>query len=118
MGLKVLVTGGRDYEDADGVRQVLSQLHADKGIDLLVEGGACGVDFYASTWALKHGVAKETYDADWARHGLKAGPIRNTEMLGKHAYDLVVAFPGGAGTSDMVRKAKARGLTVLEVQDG
>lgn len=29
--------------------------------------------------------------------------------------DLVVAFPGGRGTADMVRQARARGVPVREV---
>ncbi len=29
--------------------------------------------------------------------------------------DLVIAFPGGKGTADMVRKARAAGVEVIEV---
>ena len=32
--------------------------------------------------------------------------------------DLVVAFPGGPGTADMVRRARAAGIKVLEVDSG
>jgi hypothetical protein len=54
--------------------------------------------------------------AEWNRHGNKAGPIRNATMLAmKPPVKLVVAFPGGSGTADMVAKAKAAGLEVMEV---
>jgi hypothetical protein len=33
----------------------------------------------------------------------------------EYGPDLVVAFPGGRGTADMVRRAKAAGCEVLEV---
>jgi hypothetical protein len=30
--------------------------------------------------------------------------------------DVVIAFPGGAGTADMVRKARVAGVRVMEVE--
>jgi hypothetical protein len=36
-------------------------------------------------------------------------------MLGQGHPDLVVAFPGGRGTADMVRRANAAGVRVMEV---
>jgi UDP-N-acetylmuramoylalanine-D-glutamate ligase len=35
-------------------------------------------------------------------------------MLEREKPDLVVAFPGGRGTADMVAKARAAGVEVLE----
>lgn len=56
----------------------------------------------------------EDFPADWERNGRAAGPIRNRQMLdGKP--DLVIAFPGGKGTADMVAEAKRRGIAVREV---
>jgi hypothetical protein len=36
-------------------------------------------------------------------------------MLGKGIPDLVVAFPGGRGTANMIHQARERGFEVLEV---
>jgi hypothetical protein len=36
-------------------------------------------------------------------------------MLDMEKPDLVVAFPGGRGTADMVRRAKAAGVRVVAV---
>lgn len=36
-------------------------------------------------------------------------------MLSEGKPSLVVAFPGGEGTADMVRKARAAGVEVVEV---
>jgi hypothetical protein len=50
---------------------------------------------------------------DWKRHGPAAGPMRNQRML-DWGPDLVVAFAGGKGTADMVRRARAAGVDVIE----
>jgi len=44
--------------------------------------------------------------------GRRAGAIRNQEMIDEGKADGVVAFPGGKGTEDLVRRAEAAGLTV------
>lgn len=36
-------------------------------------------------------------------------------MLDEGKPDLVVVFPGGTGTADMVRRAKKAGVEVIEV---
>ena len=54
-------------------------------------------------------------EADWAKHGRKAGPIRNQRMIDEGRPDLVVAFPGGTGTADMVERARVAGIRVIEI---
>lgn len=49
--------------------------------------------------------------ADWNLYGKAAGAIRNTAMLDDHTPTLVVAFPDGKGTANMVRQAMARGIS-------
>jgi len=56
-----------------------------------------------------------TFDADW-KLGKKAGPLRNQRMIDEGRPDLVVAFPGGKGTADMVRRAEAAGVKVLKIE--
>lgn len=53
--------------------------------------------------------------ADWKTHGKRAGSIRNQKMIDDYHPQLVVAFPGGAGTADMVRRARAAGIEVREI---
>jgi UDP-N-acetylmuramoylalanine-D-glutamate ligase len=57
----------------------------------------------------------ETYEADWDTHGKAAGPIRNKRMLDEGKPDLVVAFPGGRGTANMISQARKAGVEVIEV---
>lgn len=110
----VLVCGGRHYRDYDRVCEVLDSLIPEP--TKIVTGGATGADLLAEVWAYYRHVSHEKYPADWRTHGYAAGPIRNAEMLSKEQPHIVVAFPGGAGTADMVRKAKKAGIEVLEVK--
>lgn len=114
--MRVLVCGGRDYADRARVFVVLDKLHAEAGVDLIIEGGARGADSLAREWAMAHhDVASETYPADWENQGSFAGPARNQRMLDEGRPDLVIAFPGGKGTEDMKRKARRAGVEVVEV---
>lgn len=112
---RVLVCGGRDYHDAQRIYAVLKKYHEEAGIDVLIEGGARGADSLARHWAREHGIDGPTYYADWAAHGSFAGPIRNKLMLEDGQPDVVIAFPGGSGTRDMVRKARKAGVEVVEI---
>jgi ABC-type Fe3+-hydroxamate transport system substrate-binding protein len=112
---RVLVCGGRDYSDVHRVEAVLSKLHDEAGIDLIIQGGARGADLMAHLWAGRNGVPSDTFEADWENQGSFAGPTRNKRMLDEGKPDLVVAFPGNRGTADMVRKARKAGVPVVEI---
>lgn len=113
----LLVTGGRNYDDAEAVDDVLDALHAARPIELLVTGGATGADRLAEAWARRSNVAVSVHPADWKRHGRAAGPIRNRAMLRDCKPSMVIAFPGGKGTADMVRAAREYGCDVLDGDD-
>ena len=83
----------------------------------IISGGARGVDTVAIDWAVVNWTDFKEYPADWKKYHKAAGPIRNQQMLDEEHPDLVVAFPGGEGTADMVRRAKAAGIEVIEVED-
>jgi hypothetical protein len=110
---KVLVCGGRDFTDQNAVFNALDILR--KGTELtVIQGGATGADALARKWcALQPNVNMINEPADWRAHGRAAGPIRNQLMIDKHKPDVVIAFAGGKGTADMVRRAKAAGILVI-----
>jgi len=116
--MRVLVCGGRDYRDSKRVGDVLNALHDKAGIHLIIQGGARGADELAFAWARANGVPEEQYDADWENQGSFAGPARNKRMLDEGKPDLVIAFPGGRGTADMIRKARKAGVEVVEITHG
>lgn len=115
---RVLVCGGRNYDDQATVNRVLDSLLPD--LQLLIHGCATGADTCAQRWAtrkLEEGadILVDRYPADWKRHGKSAGPIRNVQMLVHGKPDLVVAFRGGRGTENMVTRAIAAGVTVWRI---
>lgn len=117
---RLVVCGGRDYQDSVKVERVLEMAHQSAqrhGFELvLIEGGASGVDAFAHRWAHRKGVRQETFAADWKAFGKAAGPLRNRRMLEAGA-DLVLAFPGGKGTADMVRQARRAGVQVESAEE-
>jgi hypothetical protein len=111
--MKVLVCGGRDYFNSKRLESVLDTIDAEKAITAIVHGAYRGADLLAQAWALKREVVYIGVPAKWRRMGPRAGPERNQRMLDDWGpFDLVVAFPGGDGTADMVRRASAAGVQV------
>jgi len=65
----------------------------------------------AGEWASNNGIEVVVCPANWKQYGRREGPIRNREML-ELAPDLLVAFPGGRGTADMVTAAEQKGIPI------
>lgn len=112
--MKVLVCGGRDFSNIAFVWRKLDDLHQSTPITALMQGGARGADTIARDWAVtKPGIQRYVCRADWEKFGKRAGILRNARML-EWKPDLVVAFPGGRGTADMVQRSKNAGVRVVE----
>lgn len=108
--MRIIVCGGRYYEEWKTVSRALKEAAP----TVLIQGGASGADKLAMKWAEINGIPVVTYPASW-RVGKKGGPMRNAFMLQDSRADLVIAFPGGRGTRDMVGRAKAAGVPVREI---
>jgi hypothetical protein len=104
---RVLVCGGRKFTDKALVYRTLDALAEEHPAIFVIEGGARGADALARMWRHERLQPGETFHADWKRYGDPAGPIRNRKMLVDGQPDLVLAFPGGDGTADMIRQAEA-----------
>lgn len=130
----LLATGGRDYMDTAYVNHRLDLLSQEVSIDSIVEGGAPGADTWVRMWGINHGLFVQTVSADWngpcreacsPNHrrqysGLQttycpaAGVYRNRDMLEVFHPDIVLAFPGGKGTQNMIDLAIAAGVPVIQ----
>jgi hypothetical protein len=127
--MKILVCGGRDYSDKELIFKTLYDLcikHSkfynpdDNWLpsDIkIIAGGAAGADRIAISFAIQHYTQYKEYPAQWQKYGRAAGPMRNQQMLDKEHPDLVVAFPGGRGTTDMISRAKKAGIKVMEIEN-
>ena len=113
--MRLLVCGGRDFNHYGMVCGALSAVHKKHGIMLLIHGGCSGADQLSAEWAEGLDIPTRAYPAEWDKHGRKAGPLRNQEMIDHGKPDALVAFPGGRGTADMVARAKAANIPIWEI---
>lgn len=116
---KVLVCGGRDYQDHNKVYEQLNAALDHYGLPFVViHGGAEGADKFAELWAASAGATRGAHSAlvraRWSHLGKGAGHQRNAAMLAL-TPDFVLAFPGGTGTADMVFRARQAGVPVYVV---
>lgn len=116
--MKVLVCGGRDYNDYERVKGVLDKLFdrfGGEGGFQIIQGEAPGADTLARRWAEDNGVETIGFRADWERYGKRAGFIRNSQMLNEGQPNLVIAFPGGKGTAMMVDLAMKANVQTIRI---
>ena len=104
--MRVLVCGGRDFDRWGLLHRTLSNIEDLGDIETIIHGNACGADWLAKTWAIWSGINQEPYPAEWNKHGKAARFIRNQQMIDEGKPDLVVAFPEGKSTKDIVTRAK------------
>lgn len=121
-----IVAGSRSITDYDIIKKAIeaSGFH----ITCIVSGGAKGVDSLGERYAREHGIEIRLFPAEWEdfsspcirkynRHGKAynalAGPRRNGRMA-EYADALIAVHNGSAGTLDMIKQAKSRGLQIFE----
>lgn len=116
MEQRVLVCGGRNYSNEAMAFEVLDTAHAANPIVEVIHGDAPGADMIAHRWGLMRGIEVKPFPADWDRYGRAAGPIRNRQMLDEGKPHLVIAFPGGRGTRNMIEQAEGANVPVVIVK--
>jgi ribA/ribD-fused uncharacterized protein len=116
--MKLLVSGGRSFNDEEFVVRQLVRIHKSVPITTVVHGCARGVDTYAGDWAKSVGIPQEKFPIEswmWKTYGKKAGPKRNREMFDTAKPTVVLCFPGGSGTGDMYDYATSQGAIVERI---
>lgn len=103
------VVGSRKKITLEKVFLVLDDFNLRNKIDILISGGAAGVDTFAVEWAERHNVKWNIIHPDWQKHGKPAGAIRNQKIV--DASDELLIFWDGASkgtkiTLDMAQKSK------------
>jgi hypothetical protein len=115
--MRILICGGRDWTDYETLSATLDELHSQRNVTSVIHGNALGADYLGGVWARHNKIPVLVFPADWNKHGTKAGPIRNQRMLDEGCPSLCVAFPGGRGTNDMIRRSKDKGIEVYVAGD-
>jgi hypothetical protein len=81
-----------------------------------IVSGCCptGIDKLGEMWAKEHNIPVKPFPADWKKYGHKAGPLRNSAMA-EYSDGLILIWDGKSrGSADMLKKAKAWGLKIIE----
>ena len=110
---RVAIVGSRDYGDIPSVWVYVSSLDKD---DIVVSGGAIGVDSAAEDAAKDCGLRYEVYPPDYTVHGRGAPFVRNRKIA--ESCDRLVAFWDGKsmGTQHVINCAKKLGKPVKVIR--
>jgi len=107
--MKTIIAGSRSIQDYALVERAVHD--AGWVISEVVSGAAAGVDRLGERWAARHGVPVRSFPANWAM-GRMAGMLRNIEMA-RYAEALVLVWDGSsAGSRQMLKVARSKGLRV------
>ena len=108
--LKVIVAGGRDFQDFDLLTKKLDILFSKRADVVIISGMAKGADSLAVKYAEENKLRVSEFPAKWAKHGNASGFRRNIEMA--RFADACVCFWNGksVGTKHMIDTAKRMNL--------
>lgn len=117
--LKLIVAGGRDFNDYDRLSADLFDYAESVGDAVnvsIVTGMARGADSLAYRFALNEGVKVYEFKPDWDKFGKRAGFVRNAEMA-KFA-DVLIAYwdSESAGTANMIQTMHKMGKSVITMR--
>lgn len=117
--MNVIVAGARDLvhdQHCVVVAQAVERWIAENGSVGRVLCGDCrGADAFGRHWANTVGVPVDRYAPDWDRYGKAAGPYRNAAMVRDADGLVVVRFPDSRGSADVLRRAQAKGIPIVDV---
>lgn len=108
---KVIITGGRDYNDVVMVEDVLNFIRP----DIVIHGDCSGADTIAKNWAKERFIKDIPYPY-LSEYGKAGGPIRNKQMCSENTDAIVIAFPGGKGTENCIKEAVKLNMIVMRVE--
>lgn len=118
---RVLICGDRNWTDPIIIMNELQRVQAGPGVEVVIEGEQNGADTLGKQAAERLGIPVLKFPANWRKHGLAAGPIRNRQMLVEGKPTLVMAFhpfvKNSKGTKNMVDQATKAGVKV-KIFDG
>ena len=107
--MKLLIVGSRSITDFD------LQGHIPPETDLIISGGANGVDTLAEQYADKYRISKVIVHPDYARYG-KAAPLKRNEVMVDMCDEVLVIWDGvSRGTKYTVDYAHKSGKKVTVI---
>jgi predicted Rossmann fold nucleotide-binding protein DprA/Smf involved in DNA uptake len=117
--MKLAIVGSRNFSDYKVLSDfILSKFNLSE-VDAIVSGGAKGADSLAEKFAHEHNLLLIVKEADWAKYGRAAGPIRNQLIVDEAAAVVAFPTPSSKGTLSTMNLATKKGkrLEVMHVPD-
>lgn len=118
--MNIAIVGSRDFKDYEVVKNFVLENYSLKEDDVIVSGGAHGVDALAEKFASEFtNLDPIIFYADWGKFGSSAGILRNSQIV--MSSDMMFAFPtkNSKGTLNSIQQAQSKGIPVyiLEVEN-
>ena len=106
--MRVAVVGGRDRNDFGFIKGVLDAFV--KQDDVIVSGGAVGVDSFAEEYARKRGIKTSVFRPTYDNPSIVKPELARNKMIVIDS-DIVLAFPAdnSKGTWNTIQHAKLAG---------
>ena len=102
---KIIIAGGRDFDDFKSMYIILNKLKW-KEDDIIISGTARGADSLGERYAEIKGLSVKQFPAKWEEYGKKAGFIRNEEMA-IYSTGAIIFWDGKSrGTKSMIELMK------------
>lgn len=104
--MKVIIAGGRNFNDYNKLKKVCDHLLKNQSNIEIVSGTARGADQLGERYAKETGYKLKKFPADWKKYGKLAGYKRNIQMA--NYADALIAFWDGKskGTRNMIDISK------------
>lgn len=116
--MKLAIVGGRDFTNYKKFKKIVNDyLENLDAPEEIISGGAQGVDSMAEKYAEEKNIPIVVFQADWKKHGIKAGIMRNTDIVKSSTHVLALPTQNSRGTYDSINKAKQmkKKLTIVNV---
>ena len=108
--MKLLIVGSRSITDFDLSKYIPSQT------DLIISGGATGVDSRAETYADQHKISKLILRPKYHLYG-KAAPIKRNEQMVDLADEILIIWDGlSRGAQSTLNYAKKKNKSFMLIQ--
>lgn len=109
--MKVGIVGSRSFSNLEILQNIL-KTHLIPN-DIIVSGGAIGVDKLAEEFAKSNGFKTHIYLPNWKIYGKSAGFIRNKQIVDNSDYIIAIWNGSSKGTKHSIDLAKGQGKTVF-----
>lgn len=113
---RIIIAGGRDFNDYDRLCAFMDQYCLDSGFGPdntdFISGAARGADRLGELWATSRGYKVVLFPAQWDIHGKAAGYIRNKAMADEATHLVAFWNKSSKGTGHMILIANAAELKV------